>query len=170
MPDSPVPEKKRRGPKPTVYPEEMAAKAARILREGKLSGTIIHSAVGYPNERSCRAAVCNYMFPGHTEYTWEQLTTWCAVQRMKESTEIAKAYPTVLCGDCLYFKQDPHLTKMPDGKYLRFGTCTDTGQRMERCTRCVHGIYDAPSVIYDTDKPESSGRHIKHAKKKRRRT
>ena len=90
------------------------------------------------------------------------MATYCAVRKMQGSKEFARLFPTVLCGDCPLFTPEPYLTRKSDGRCLRYGKCSESGQRLERCDHCVYGIYDPP------DDPDDDtlhiGRHINATK------
>lgn len=132
------PRKETRGQKRREFPESMVQDALRHLREGSIPPTSIHEVTGFPSERLCRRAVSRYLFPDDKEFTWIQLCTYFNVMAMRESPEKARCVPTVLCGDCPFFCPDDSLTRLKDGRCIRYGKCSETGVRVERCSHCVY--------------------------------
>lgn len=132
------PRKETRGQKRREFPESMVQNAIRHLRDGTVPPTFIYEVAGFPSERLCRKAISRYLFPGETEYTWVQLSAYVNVRAMQESPEKADSMPTVLCGDCPFFRPDATLTRLKDGRCIRFGNCSETGVRVERCSHCVY--------------------------------
>lgn len=148
------PRKETRGRKPMEYPESMVKDAIRYLREGNVPPSYVYSLAGFPSEHGCRKAVSRYLFSGNTVYTWIQLSAYIAVKAMQETPD-DPTIPTILCGDCPMFRPDKSLTRMSDGRYIRFGKCTDTQARVERCSHCV---YEKRKP--DANPPEKAGYHI----------
>lgn len=148
-------ERKKRG-RPAGYspypawPEEMVLDAYRILCEGKISASRIYKHTKFPSENSCRKAISNYLFPGKPALNWIELVTYINVKKMQGSPESAEKLPTIFCGDCPMFKADKDLTKTANGRYLRYGYCTECKKRVERCSRCVYGIYEETDDKYLT--------------------
>ena len=154
-----------RGRKPIEIPQEKIEHACSLLASGKFPGKLIWRIAGFPGETTCRKTLSNYLL-GSPGYTWIQMYTYCAVKRMQESPEYAKSNPTILCGDCPFFKPDEHLTRV-NNCYLRFGDCSESGSRTERCSHCIYGIYEN-SCYPDQDYIVHEGRHIKNGSKRKR--
>lgn len=162
----PIPEDRpeTRGRKPIIIPQEQIDRACELLATGKFPGKMLWRITGFPGETTCRKTLSNHLL-GSPEHTWVEMYTFCAVRKMQESPESAKSIPTVLCGDCPFFTADAYLTRV-NGCYLRFGSCSESGSRTERCSHCIYGIYE-DSCYPDHDYIVHEGRHIKkHVKRK----
>lgn len=162
----PIPEDRpeTRGRKRIIIPQEQIDHACELLASGKIPGKMLWRITGFPGETTCRKTLSSHLL-GSPDHTWVEMYTFCAVRRMQSSPEYAKSIPTILCGDCPFFKSDEYLTKLPGGRYIRFGSCSESGQRTERCSHCIYGIYEN-SCYPDQDYVVHEGRHIKNAPKR----
>lgn len=151
-----------RGRKPSAVPPEQLEHACRLLETGKIPGKLLWKIAGFTGEKACRKALSEHLL-GSPDHPWVHLYTSSAVRKMQESPESARTIPTVLCGDCPFFTPDDRLTRV-NNCYLRFGTCSETGDRTERCSHCVYGIYE-DSCYPDQDYIVHEGRHLKHGKR-----
>lgn len=154
-----------RGRKTGEITPEMIEHARKLLEDGRMPGKLIWKISGFSGEKPCRKALSESI-AGGKNYSWVQLFTFCAVRKMQKSPELAKSIPTVLCGDCPFFTPDDCLTRV-NNCYLRFGTCSESGSRTERCSHCVYGIYE-DSCYPDQDYIVHEGRHIKNGSKRKR--
>lgn len=164
----PVPEavQETRGRKPIIIPQEKIDRACELLATGKIPGRMLWRVTGFPGETTCRKTLSSHLL-GTPNHTWIEMYTFCAVRRMQSSPEYARSIPTILCGDCPFFQSDDCLTRLPGGRYVRFGTCSESGERTERCSHCGYGIYEN-SCYPDQDYVVHEGRHIKNAPKRNR--
>jgi len=153
-----------RGRKPFTPTQEQIERACQLLETGKIPGKMLWRITGFSGEKTCRKALSEHLM-GSPDYSWVQLYTYCAVRKMQESPESAKSIPTVLCGDCPFFTPDEHLTRI-NNCYLRFGDCSESGSRTERCSHCIYGIYE-DSCYPDQDYIVHEGRHIKNGPKRK---
>ena len=163
----PIPEERQetRGRKPIAVPQENINRALDLLANGKVPGKMLWRVTGFPGETTCRKTLSRQLL-GSPDHTWVQMYTFCAVRKMQSSPELAKSIPTILCGDCPFFRSDDHLTKLPGWRHIRFGTCSESGQRTERCSHCIYGIYE-DSCYPDQEYVIHEGRHIKHVPKRK---
>ena len=163
-PVPPVPDDRpeTRGRKRIDIPQDRIERACELLATGKFPGKILWRITGFPGETTCRKTLSSHLL-GSPDYTWVQMYTFCAVRRMQASPESARTIPTILCGDCPFFTPDDHLTRV-NNCFIRFGNCSESGSRTERCSHCIYGIYE-DSCYPDQDYIVHEGRHIKNGPK-----
>ena len=153
-----------RGRKPSAVPREQIDHACRLLETGRIPGKLLWRIAGFTGEKACRKALSEHLL-GSPDHPWVHLFTYSAVRKMQESPESAKSIPTVLCGDCPFFRADEYLTRI-NNSYIRFGTCSESGSRTERCSHCIYGIYE-DSCYPDQDYIVHEGRHLNGSKRNR---
>lgn len=123
----------------------LAESVLMLIRTGEVQPYKAYMYYGYSSDVVCRWHVTKFLSPDQTSpYCWLDIVVADCVGLWKSGRR-SGAKDLLLCGDCPFWERDKYRTNVGDHVMLRFGKCSQSGARTERCARCAYCPEDDPA-------------------------
>lgn len=114
----------------------LAESVLMLIRTGEVQPYKAYMYYGYSSDVVCRWHVTKFLSPEQTSpYCWLDIVIADCVGLWKSGRKCC-IHDLLLCGDCPFWERDKFRTNVGNHVMLRFGTCSQSGVRTERCSRC----------------------------------
>lgn len=116
----------------------LAESALILLRTGEVPSYEIYPYFGYSSDVVCRWHITKLLVPErNAPFNWTEIALVDGIKHWQKHLHYELKNP-LMCGDCPLFLRDRHRTDAGGRVMLRFGLCTQSGERRERCDKCKY--------------------------------